>query len=47
LIAAGRKPGPQFKKILDAVQALQLEGTLTSREAAIAWVAAQEEFMDT
>jgi poly(A) polymerase len=47
LITAGQKPGPQFKKILDAVQALQLEGTLTSREAAIAWVAAQEEFMDT
>ena len=44
LIAAGRKPGPKFKQILDAVQALQLEGTLQSREDALAWIAAQPEF---
>ena len=44
LIAAGRKPGPKFKQILDAVQALQLEGTLLTREDALAWVAAQPEF---
>ena len=44
LIAAGRKPGPKFKQILDAVQALQLEGSLLTREDALAWVAAQPEF---
>lgn len=44
LISAGRKPGPKFKQILDAVQALQLEGTLQSREDALAWIAAQPEF---
>jgi hypothetical protein len=43
-MSAGRKAGPIFKKILDAVQALQLEGTLKSKEEALAWVAAQEEF---
>lgn len=42
LIAMGYKPGPQFGKILEAVQTRQLEGTLTSREEALAWVA--EEF---
>jgi poly(A) polymerase len=46
LITAGRNPGPLFKKILDAVQALQLEGTLQSREDALAWVAAQPEFRE-
>ncbi len=46
LIAAGRKPGPQFKKILDAVQALQLEGTLRSPDEALAWVEAQPEFKE-
>ena len=44
LMSEGRKAGPIFKKILDAVQALQLEGTLKSKEEALAWVAAQEEF---
>lgn len=44
LMSAGRKSGPIFKKILDAVQALQLEETLKSKEEALAWVAAQEEF---
>lgn len=42
LIAMGYKPGPNFGKILEAVQTRQLEGTLTSREEALAWV--PEEF---
>ena len=42
LIALGWKPGPEFGKILEAVQTRQLEGTLTSREEALEWV--QEEF---
>jgi poly(A) polymerase len=44
LMSAGRKSGPIFKKILDAVQALQLEGALNSKEEALAWVAMQKEF---
>jgi poly(A) polymerase len=44
LLAAGRKAGPLFKKILDAVEALQLEGTLKTKEEALAWVANQPEF---
>jgi poly(A) polymerase len=38
LIALGFKPGPQFKKILSAVEDGQLEGRLHSREDAIAFV---------
>ena len=38
LIALGYKPGPQFKKILSAVEDGQLEGRLHSREEAIAFV---------
>lgn len=38
LIALGLAPGPQFKEILEAVQSRQLEGTLTDRDAALAWV---------
>lgn len=38
LKALGMKPGPQFKEILDAVATRQLEGTLRSREEALAWV---------
>ncbi|MFY8216788.1 MAG: CCA tRNA nucleotidyltransferase [Chthoniobacterales bacterium] len=41
LIAQGRKPGPEFKEILDAVQTQQLEGTLNSHAEAIDWVARQ------
>jgi hypothetical protein len=33
------KPGPKFGEILEAVETLQLEGTLRSREEAIDWVA--------
>jgi poly(A) polymerase len=38
LIAAGYAPGPQFKKILSAVEDGQLEGRLRSREDAMALV---------
>jgi poly(A) polymerase len=38
LIVLGYKPGPQFKKILSAVEDGQLEGRLHSREEAIAFV---------
>lgn len=42
LIALGLQPGPRFKEILEAVQSRQLEGTLSSPEAALDWV--KEEF---
>jgi poly(A) polymerase len=38
LIAAGYAPGPRFREILDAVEDAQLEGRLTSGEAAIEYV---------
>ena len=38
LIAAGYPPGPQFKKILSAVEDRQLEGHLHSRDEALAFV---------
>lgn len=38
LIALGWRPGPSFGPILEAVQTAQLEGTLTTREEALAWV---------
>jgi poly(A) polymerase len=38
LIAAGYAPGPQFKEILAAVEDAQLEGTVASKEEAIALV---------
>jgi poly(A) polymerase len=38
LIEAGYKPGPRFKEILAAVEDAQLEGRLTSREAAMEFV---------
>jgi poly(A) polymerase len=44
LIANGYKPGPQFKKILEAVEAAQLEGAVTTPAEALAWVKAQSEF---
>jgi poly(A) polymerase len=45
LIALGWKPGPHFKKILEAVQVRQLEGALSSREDALDWVAANKEML--
>jgi poly(A) polymerase len=38
LIAAGYKPGPQFKRILSAVEDGQLEGRLRSRAEAMRFV---------
>ena len=38
LIAMGYQPGPLFKKILSAVEDLQLERTLTTREDALRYV---------
>jgi len=38
LIALGLKPGPRFGEILEAVETLQLEGALTSREEALEWL---------
>ncbi len=39
LIALGWKPGKRFADVLQAVQTRQLEGTLTSRQEALAWIA--------
>src|SRR6202790_273033 len=38
LIEAGYAPGPRFKEVLTAVEDAQLEGRLTSREAAMEYV---------
>ena len=38
LIAAGYEPGPRFKEVLTTIEDAQLEGRLTSREAAIEYV---------
>jgi len=38
LLALGLEPGPRFSEILDAVSDAQLDGTLTTREQALAWV---------
>ena len=38
LIAAGYRPGPVFKEILNQVEDAQLEGTFQTKEAALAFV---------
>ena len=38
LIAMGLRPGPLFREILERVEEAQLDGTLTSREQALAFV---------
>lgn len=38
LVALGLSPGPVFKTLLDRAYDLQLEGEITSREAALEWV---------
>lgn len=38
LIALGRTPGPAFGPILESIQTAQLEGTITTREEALAWL---------
>lgn len=40
LIAAGYRPGPRFKAMLEAAEDAQLEGELTSREQGLARIAA-------
>jgi poly(A) polymerase len=39
LIRAGYRPGPRFREILTAAEDAQLEGSITTREAALRWVA--------
>lgn len=46
LIRMGRTPGRGFKKILDAVQSLQLEGSLTTREEATRWIEQNPDFVE-
>jgi len=41
LIAAGHVPGPRFREILGAVEDAQLEGRLSSRDAALEFVRLQ------
>ncbi len=38
LIALGLQPSPEFGKILESVQSMQLEGELTTREQALAYI---------
>lgn len=38
LIALGMKPGPEFAEMLMSVQTRQMEGTLNTREEALAWI---------
>ena len=45
LLQEGYKPGPLYSTILDAVAEQQLEGSLTSKEAALSWV--KEHFSPT
>ncbi len=40
LMALGWKPGPHFGPILESIQTAQLEGTLTTKEDALAWIKA-------
>jgi len=41
LVAAGFEPGPAFKTLLDRAYDLQLEGSLTDRARALAWLREQ------
>jgi poly(A) polymerase len=38
LIGMGHVPGPRFRELLTAVQNLQLEGSITTREQALGWL---------
>jgi len=40
LVALGRKPGPEFKPLLDAAFEAQLDGAFSDEAGAIAWLAA-------
>ena len=44
LIELGLRPSPRFQEILNAVADAQLEGSLTTRDEALAWV--REEFLN-
>ena len=46
LISLGWKPGPLFKRIRDAGQVRQLEGTLASRDEAMGWVASHRDLAE-
>ena len=46
LVSMGWNPGPLFKRILDAVQVRQLEGSLTSRAEAMEWVASHRDLVE-
>lgn len=46
LISLGWKPGPLFRRLLDAVQVRQLEGSLTSRAEAMDWVASHRDLVE-
>lgn len=46
LISLGWKPGPLFKRMLEAVQVRQLEGTLTTQEEAMNWIAVNRDFVE-
>lgn len=43
LLALGLKPGPRFKELLEAVREEQLEGRLSERAQALAWLQARLE----
>lgn len=45
LIGAGYKPGPQFKRLLTAVEDAQLEGAIATREEALSLVATLKQEM--
>jgi poly(A) polymerase len=47
LIMMGRRPGRGFKAILDAVQVLQLEGVLKSKDEAISWIDQNPDFVES
>jgi len=46
LISLGWKPGPHFKRVLEAVQVRQLEGSLTSRAEAMDWIASHRDLVE-
>ena len=40
LIGMGRRPGPEFKPLLDAAFEAQLDGAFSDEEGGIAWLQA-------
>jgi poly(A) polymerase len=41
LIELGQAPGPRFRELLESLQTEQLEGRLSDRDSALAWVRAR------